>query len=376
MAAVGYDISSHPAYHHVGDEEDDNAIPVSVENDEFNYSMFDLNVDSIDVTLSLWRWLDGKGLIVDAVVKGVRGVWGWSPSQCPVIVVFSNLFENVDRRSVRWDPDHELDPALFRHETHPGDFQLESLQLEDVLVTVLQPGDFRPYTASIFQANIRCFRKQWLFYDFLCAESIVGQFDNCLFSLHKPQSIGRTTEMDLKDGDWARMVSTEFLLFVSASDISWQSRIRIDSVNIDHLQHSTTTEGPISWITSGKVDAVLDIKFPRDPENALPFNAILGEIADAISTLAASDPALQRIPGQRALAKPPLSAPEEVMAGKIGQQDDKPRVIIDIDLRFRDLKAAVPLFTSDLSYVNNALIRPIVAFMKFVSPMILLIGTY
>lgn len=38
--------------------------------------MFDLNVDSVDVTLSLWRWLDGKGLIEDAVVKGVRGVIG------------------------------------------------------------------------------------------------------------------------------------------------------------------------------------------------------------------------------------------------------------------------------------------------------------
>ena len=40
------------------------------------WSMFDLNVDSIDVTLSLWRWLDGKGLVKDAVIKGVRGVLG------------------------------------------------------------------------------------------------------------------------------------------------------------------------------------------------------------------------------------------------------------------------------------------------------------
>jgi distribution and morphology protein 31 len=111
-----------------------------------------------------------------------------------------------DRRGVYWDPDNPLDPALFRHESHPGDFELESLELEDVLITVHQPNGFRPYTASIFRAEIRQFRKRWLFYDFLCAENIVGQFDNCLFSLHKPQSIGRTTEKDLKDGDWARMV--------------------------------------------------------------------------------------------------------------------------------------------------------------------------
>lgn len=123
-------------------------------------------------------------------------------------------------------------------------------------------------------------------------------------------------------------------------------------------------EGPISWITSGKVDAVLDIKFPRDPKDELAFNAILGEIADAITT-SLSMPDTSRIPGQRELAKPPLTAPEnEDLATDFTSGDSKPKVVIDIDLRFRDLKAAVPIFTSDLSYTNNAFIRPIVAFMK------------
>jgi len=142
-----------------------------------------------------------------------------------------------------------------------------------------------------------------------------------------------------------------------------QSRLRIDGVNIDHLRNSTTMDGPISWITSGKVDAVFDIKFPRDPHDDLPFNAILGEIADAISTSFTpnGNSELDRIPGQRELAKPALSAPREE---ECEEKDDKSKVIVDIDLRFRDLKAAVPLFTNDLSYVNNALIRPIVAFMK------------
>jgi len=50
-----------------------------------------------------------------------------------------------------------------------------------------------------------------MFYDFLCAESVVGQFDNCLFSLHKPQTIGRTNDKDLESGDWGRRVSRAFL---------------------------------------------------------------------------------------------------------------------------------------------------------------------
>lgn len=141
-------------------------------------------------------------------------------------------------------------------------------------------------------------------------------------------------------------------------------------MSIDHLQASTSMEGPVSWITSGKLDAVLDIKFPKDPDDALALNVILEEIADAISNTLSTSPALdplrQRIPGQRELAKPPLSAPdtEEFTASPNLEQSKEPKVVIELDLRFRDVKAAVPIFTSDLSYVNNALIRPIVAFMK------------
>lgn len=269
-----------------------------------------------------------------------------------------------DRRSVFWDPENPLDPAAFRSVARPGDFELHSLQLEDVLVTVYQPGNFRPYTASIFRADIRRLRKQWLFYDFLRAENVVGQFDNCLFSLHKPQSIGRTTEQDIQDGKWSRMVSMQMLTQTMILMYP-QTRIRIDGVNIDHMQTSTTDPtGPLSWITSGKVDAVLDIKFPREPEDEYPFNALLEELADAISTAASTSLNLDRIPGQKELAKPPLIAPTT----DLDQDDpDKPRAVIDIDLRFRDVKAAVPLFTQNLSYVNYALIRPIVAFMKWAS---------
>ncbi|OSD06739.1 hypothetical protein PYCCODRAFT_1359457 [Trametes coccinea BRFM310] len=320
--AAGYDLSNHPSYHNTAEDEDEGQEDHS--NDDQNYSMFDLSVDSIDVTLSFARWFEGKGLVEDAVIKGVRGV--------------------LDRRSVKWDPDHPLDPAAFRHKAQPGDFELESLQLEDVLITVYQPGNFRPYTASIFRADIRTFRKQWLFYDFLRAENVVGQFDNCLFSLHRPQSIGRTTDQDLKDGKWGRM-----------------SRFRMDGLNIDHLQSMTTQEGPFSWITSGKVDAVLDIKFPRDPSEEPGLNALLGELADALTTAASSVASIERIPGQPQLAKPPLSAPSDATTS---EDDESSKVVVDIDLRFRDLKAAVPLFTSDLSYVNNALVRPIVAFMN------------
>ncbi|KAG8731531.1 Mitochondrial distribution and morphology protein 31, mitochondrial precursor [Ceratobasidium sp. 428] len=299
------------------------------------WTMFDLDIDSVDVTLSFARWLDGKGLIKDAVVKGVRGV--------------------VDRRSVYWDPELHSDPTAFRHPPQPGDFELDSLEVEDLLITLYQPGNFRPYTASIFRANFGLFRKQWLFYDLMSADHIVGQYDNCLFSLHTPQSIGRTMEQDLHDTRWTRM-----------------SRFRIDGVNIDHLQAATGNEGLVSWIVAGKVDAVLDIKFPRNPD-AFDIGVLIEEIAAAAAEqikearragVELGIPLLtDRIPGQRELAKPALRAPEEDDHYE-QEEHETPAVVIDIDIRFRDLKAAMPLFANELSYVNHALVRPIVSFIN------------
>jgi len=73
--AIGYDISNHPLVHGSGEDEEEPHPPDLSEEDTF-YTQFDLTIDSVDVTLSLWRWLDGKGLVEDAVIKGVRGVLG------------------------------------------------------------------------------------------------------------------------------------------------------------------------------------------------------------------------------------------------------------------------------------------------------------
>lgn len=73
--ARGYDVSNHPLNHEMHDEEE-GFLEEDLHEEDTNYSMFDLQVDSIDVTLSLARWIDGKGLVSDAVVKGVRGVLG------------------------------------------------------------------------------------------------------------------------------------------------------------------------------------------------------------------------------------------------------------------------------------------------------------
>ncbi|KAF8756972.1 Mitochondrial distribution and morphology protein [Rhizoctonia solani] len=289
-----------------------------VDTGDDGWTTFDLEIDSVDVTLSFARWLEGRGLIKNAAVKGVRGV--------------------VDRRSVSWDPEVHADPTEFRHPPQLGDFELDSLEVEDLLVTLYQPGAFRPFTASIFRANFgKQFENMTISFAHPLVCKVVGQYDNCLFSLHTPQSIGRTMEQEVKDSRWTRM-----------------SRFRIDGVNIDHLQAATGNEGLVSWIVSGKVDAIIEGIAAAAAEQIEEARRAGLELGIPLIS--------DRIPGQRELAKPALSAPED--ENELKEEYEKPVVLIDIDLRFRDLKAAMPLFTNELSYVNHALVRPIVSFIN------------
>ena len=45
-------------------------------------------------------------------------------------------------------------------------------------------------------------------------------------------------------------------------------------------------------------------------------------------------------------------------------EEDKRFIVMDLRVHLNDVRAAVPIFTRDLSYVNNALIRPIVAYIN------------
>lgn len=59
-----------------GEEEEEDQEDEEKRRQRNNYTMFDLNIEEVEVTLSLPKWFDGKGLVNEAKVKGVRGVIG------------------------------------------------------------------------------------------------------------------------------------------------------------------------------------------------------------------------------------------------------------------------------------------------------------
>jgi len=331
-----------------------------VEEDDGNYTQFDLTVDTVNVTLSFLKWWNGKGLLKDVEVKGVRGV--------------------MDRTSVQWSAEGE-DPLSYRHEHNPGDFELDYFKLEDLLITIHQPGDFRPFSVSIFSCELPQLRKQWLFYDFLSASHMSGSFDGSLFTIHPRQIHGVSSAEDGRPDQFG-------------TPSTWKkfSRLRIDGLKIDHLNRGV--DGPFGWIYEGNVDIVADVMFPAETEEGI--GKVVADFYDKMEEAVTSNRYLRILDNNGAQSHEhetdtiDNTRPEPLRSGIIPEQQrdrslrqdlhapsetgphtvvlpkgDLSYLVMDMRIHLNDVRAAVPLFNNQhMSYVNQALVRPIVAYIN------------
>ncbi|KAL0632953.1 Mitochondrial distribution and morphology protein 31, mitochondrial precursor [Maublancomyces gigas] len=307
--------------HHTHTHTDD------TEEEDTNYTQFDVTIDAVNVTLSFAKWMNGKGLLEDVEIKGVRGV--------------------IDRTYVTWD--NGVDPKSFKYEHIPGDFEIDSFKLEDLLVTVHQPDGFRPFSFSIFSCDLPQLRKQWLFYDFLSANMMSGSFDDSLFTIHPRQSHG-VSSMMMFSGKGS-----------SGKTRGWKktSRLRIDGLEIDHL--NSGVGGMFSWITDGNVDIVADIMFPT--ESDLDFSQVVQDIVERMEATVSSN-----MYGKSLNSEERKAGRKEEEKANEGEKENEKRVekyiVMDLRIQLNDVRAAVPIFNTELSYINNALIRPMVAYIN------------
>lgn len=290
----------------------------AAQDEDTNYTQFDLTIETVNVTLSFVQWWNGKGLLKDIGLKGVRGV--------------------VDRTHVHWDPDTaSLDPLSFRHEPQYGDFELDSFKLEDLLVTVHQPNDFRPFTASIFSCDLPRLRRRLLFYDFLCANHLSGSYDNSLITLHPKQSFSTSTALSEKGA------------------AQRETRFRMDGISIDHINKGV--EGAMGWIYEGTCDVVADITIPAEENHNNIVDEVIHNIAESVNPHLANSILSE---GTLAQTTSTITNNAAVMTSLYRE----PSVEIDVHFRLNDAKARVPLVQHDLSYINATLVRPIVGYIN------------
>ncbi|SCU80778.1 LANO_0B01134g1_1 [Lachancea nothofagi CBS 11611] len=274
--------------------------------DDGNYAQFDLTMDQLEISLSFSKWFNGKGILDEVTINGLRGV--------------------VDRTHVIWKEND--DPRNYLNVHQPGDFEISRFEMNDVLFTLYQPNGFRPFQVSLFNCELPQLRKHWLFFDFLNAINISGTYDNSLFSIHKKY---KADDSQTSPSPWKKV-----------------TRMRVDNLNIDHL--NAGVEGPFGWITEGQVDMLGDILLPDKDPDALQLSEMFMVIGQRLLKEAHRHSSI--------LLPEPYQTPE--------QKDIDPQqyFIMDFFLRLHNVTAEVPLFDNALSYVNSALIRPIVGYIN------------
>jgi len=248
---------------------------------EENHSMIDLTIEELEVKLSAWWLIEGKGLVKEAVLKGVRGV--------------------IDRRTEKPIPNWKPTRLVWQR----GDFELVSFSVYDMLITLHYPDPtFRPITVSIFSLQCGLFRRQWLLYDLFHANSIVGVFDGSLFNFGPPQRQKITSN------------SNEQIMC-----------LKIDGINMDLL--STNASGPLGWIVEGSLDIEMNIIVPIDVPESHDSNYFPHELEDPYH-----------------------------------DHSDEVKITFDTHLRLNHIKLKPPLYSGEISWLNNALIHPLSRYMN------------
>lgn len=274
--------------------------------DDGNYTQYDLTIDQVEISLSFSKWFNGKGILDEVSLHGLRGV--------------------VDRTHVVWSPND--DPRNYRNTHRPGNFEISKFTMSDVLFTLYQPAGFRPILVSIFNCQLPQLRQHWLFYDFLNANSVSGTYDNSMFTIHRKFNVEKTPYSSSDSSPWKRV-----------------TRLRVDNLDVDHL--NAGMEGPFGWITEGKVDMVGDVLLPDREADDTMLTEMLTEIGERLFKEAK----------RKTMAVPGPSPDVQGM-------DPDNYFIMDFSLKLHNVRAEVPLFTPEFGYINNALIRPIVAYIN------------
>lgn len=219
----------------------------------------------------------------------------------------------VDRTHVYWDVNDN--PLNYKNVYHPGDFEIDNFKMDDILIKLLQPNGFRPFNVEVYNCHLLKLRKHWLFYDFLNASIMSGSYDGSLFTIHKKQRFNEFSSND--NGN-------------SLENYKLQ-RLRCDSLNIDHL--NTGLEGPFGWITKGKVDMIGDLLIPIEDNY------------DLLSIF-------KHDKGEKSI----LLLPSSSSPGN--------NVKLNLTIKLYNVRASVPFQNRELSYINYALIKPIVAYIN------------
>lgn len=182
---------------------------------------FDLKFHQIELSLNLWKWLWGNGLIQDLSVFGMRG---------DATISYAYRSNSPEDYLIDWFSNKE--------------YHLGRVHITDSTVDVHDKQMGKNFKVSIYDLDMPQLRFEWMIPDFFNANIVTGAINHSLFSIHKRQHrLPYLNELEQDLQHWKRI-----------------TRLRLDSINVKDL--GLNRSNTFNWVEDGDVEIVADIMLP------------------------------------------------------------------------------------------------------------------
>ncbi|AAS53762.1 AFR391Wp [Eremothecium gossypii ATCC 10895] len=185
---------------------------------------FDLMFSKLSLTLSVRKWLQGRGLINDVYVSGMKG-------------------------DVSVGAAERKDAKLIDFFSNPN-YELGEVEVCDSVIMCTDQEIGQKFRVSIYNMRMSQLRFRWSLLDLFNADVVSGALNHSLFSIHKRQHKLPLHEMEKDMAPWKRI-----------------SRLRLNPISVKDL--GLDKSNAFNWIEGGSVEMIADLMLPNIyPESA------------------------------------------------------------------------------------------------------------
>lgn len=307
--------------------------------------LFTAEIPLLNLSLSFKKWYEGNGLIYNIEIYGMQAkvyrTHTLSEKEFPKIqsiptfnsmaLSFTNYY---DSHIVQHDlNEHTLqDLESVAQNKHISlfnpNYNLANVKIHDSKIELYENDDTTPFRITIFNCNLPRLRGNRLLIDFFNAENVTGTVNNSMFTIHKHQ----------------RFVNSENTV-----------RFKLDGIDMGCLSKANP-QLKFNWLANGKAEIVADIRLPDfealemeksslDTPSVGFFKWIMDEIQDVTQPRVPTTVSPQQDEGLFKGAITALyqtfSSPRESEKEPLQESD---YVIVNVKVKFRNLKATLPQF--------------------------------
>lgn len=313
---------------------------------------FSASIQELNLALSFKKWYDGNGLIYNMEIFGMHAKV-IKKEEVPVLSEETAPFNSLALFISRYndnstnDLNEPYDDLRAMQRKKPSfidpNYDLAHVKVHDSYIELYENQDDNPFKISIFNCDLPRLRGNRLLIDFFNASNVTGAVNNSMFTIHKHQ------------------------VFVDGDNVV---RFKLDGIDMESLLR-TNPQLKFNWIVNGKAEIIADIRLPDlDDKPAMP-SGFFNELFSELRAVTAPKESSAESENGNSLIKDAITALYETFNKQKNEEpiNDSEYVIVNVKVKFHDLKATLPLHlpmasSAAVPFVTLPILRSLIAFIN------------